>query len=119
MTARGHEPADLADVLDAPAGDGETTDAVLPTFAVLARFRSTAREEPAALAEVRDRVEGARGLWDDVLPERQEPDGTWQVLVRFVVVSVDTRTAVEGVLEALARDAGTRPEEAWVDARLS
>jgi len=61
---------------------------------------------------VRARLTAARGLYDDVRVERREDDGTWQLEVRFVVVSIDAHTAVLGVSETL-ESAGVSADEVW------
>ena len=93
-------------------------EVALPTFEVLARFFQAAPDEQAAVDAVRAQVVDARGLYDDVLVERREPDGTWAVLVRFVVVSVDSGTAVRGVHEVL-HEAGLPVDEVWADHRYA
>jgi hypothetical protein len=92
------------------AGDGQVN---LPSFVVLARFAEAAPTAEQAEASVRERLTAARGLYDDVRVERREDDGTWLLEVRFVVVSLDAHTAVEGVSETLT-SAGLSPDEVWV-----
>ena len=87
-------------------------DLALPTFEVKARFAAAGETGEAAESDVRSRLTAARGLYDDVRVERQEPDGSWQLVVRFVVVSIDARTAVLGVQETL-ESAGVSAEEVW------
>ena len=87
-------------------------EVALPTFAVLARLRSTAADGPAAVADVIGQVARAAGLYEDVVVERQEDDGSFCVVVRFVTVSVDAHTAVLGVHETLTRE-GIAVEEVW------
>ena len=84
----------------------------LPTYEVKARFAAAGDSGEAAEADVRGRLTAARGLYDDVRVERREPDGTWQLEVRFVVVSIDAHTAVLGVSETLA-SAGVSADEVW------
>jgi len=84
----------------------------LPTFEVKARLAAAGDTGDAAAADVRARLTAARGLYDDVAVERREPDGTWQLEVRFVVVSIDARTAVLGVSETL-ESAGVSADEVW------
>ena len=128
MTPAPDDPAVLdirpdGDGAAVPGADGDGPDGVgedgldepsLPTFVVLARFPEAA--DSAALAEqsVRGRLTAARGLYDDVRVERREDDGTWLLEVRFVVVSIDARTAVTGVSETLT-GAGLSPDEVWVE----
>jgi len=88
------------------------TEVVLQTVPVLVRLRSDAPDERAAVAEVTARLEPVRGLFDEVLVERQEDDGSFFVLGRFVTVSVDVHTAVVGVAETLAA-AGVPVDEVW------
>lgn len=88
-------------------------DVALPTFPVLARLRSTAPDEAAALTDVRGRLAPVAGLYDDVEVERREEDGSFWVVARFVTVSVDAHTAVLGVHESLATG-GVPVDEVWV-----
>lgn len=87
-------------------------DVVLTTVPVLVRLASSAPDARAAVAEVRERLTPVRELFDDVVVERQEDDGSWWVLARFVTVSVDVHTAVLGVHETLA-EAGVPVDEVW------
>ena len=87
-------------------------EGLLPTYAVQARFAEGAEDAEQAEHSVRARLTAAQGLYDDVRVERREPDGTWLLEVRFVVVSVDAHTAVLGVSESL-RGAGLAPDEVW------
>ena len=87
-------------------------EVALPTVPVLARLRSTATDADAAVADVRARLAPVRGLYQDVLLERQEDDGSCWVVVRFVTVSVDVHTAVLGVHETLSA-AGLPVDEVW------
>ena len=89
----------------------------LPTFAVLARFRVIADSYDAAAREVMARLTAAEAPFHEVNPERQEEDGSWLVLVRFVLVSVDGHTAVAGLHETLT-GAAMLPDEVWVDRAL-
>lgn len=100
---------DAALALD-ESGPGEVA---LPTFPVLARLRSLAPDEAAALADARGRLEPVAGMYDDVSVERREDDGSFWVVARFVTVSVDAHTAVLGVHESLA-DAAVPVDEVWV-----
>ena len=90
-------------------------ETVLPTFVVLARFRQSAPIEREAVDAVRRQLTAAGEPFDDVLVERQEDDGSWMVLARFVVVSVDAHTGVAGVHDSL-REAGLAVDEVWADA---
>lgn len=85
---------------------------VLPTFAVLVRFREGAPTGEDAVRGLVARLSAAEEPFHEVEVERQEDEGTWMVVVRFVVVSVDEGTAVAGVHETLT-SAGLRPDEAW------
>ena len=109
-------PAEHDDVVDlelSTTGDSGDGEVALPTFVVLARFAEAAGTAEQAEASVRSRLAAARGLFDDVRVERREDDGTWLLEVRFVVVSLDGHTAVEGVSETLT-SAGLAPDEVWV-----
>ena len=97
--------------------EDEPGHAVLHSFAVVARFRRDAAGPEAAEAAVRAELDPVRGLFDDARVEPQEPDGRWAVDVRFVVASVDGERAVDGVHTTL-REAGLRPDEAWVAEQL-
>ena len=96
--------------------DGAET--VLPTFVVLARFRQSAASETEAIAAVTARLRRAEEPFDDAFVERQEDDGSWMVVARFVVVSVDAHTGVAGVHDSL-RDAGVAVDEVWADAQVA
>ncbi len=93
-------------------------ETVLPTFVVLARFRQSAASEQEAVDTVRRQLTGADEPFDDVFVERAEQDGSWMVVARFVVVSVDAHTGVAGVHDSL-RDAGLAVDEVWADAQLA
>ena len=97
------------------SGPGEVA---LRTVPVLARLRSTAPDAHAAVAEVTAQLAPAAGLFDEVLVERQEDDGSYWVLARFVTVSVDVHTAVAGVHEVLCT-AGVPVDEVWAGPALS
>lgn len=103
------------DAVDAALDLEETApaDVALPTFPVLARLRSSAADERAALADARTRLSPVAGLYDDVEVERREDDGSFWVVARFVTVSVDAHTAVLGVHESLA-SAAVPVDEVWV-----
>jgi hypothetical protein len=106
------EAVDAALALDEAA----PVEVALPTFGVLARLRSTAADEPAAVAEVTGRLAPVAGLFDDVSVERREDDGSWWVVASFVTVSVDAHTAVLGVHDSLSA-AGVPVDEVWVRGR--
>ena len=93
-------------------------EVALPTFPVLARLRSTAPDARAAVADVEARLLPVRGLFDEVLVERQEDDGSFWVVARFVTVSVDAHTAVGGVHETLTA-AGVDVDEVWAGTATS
>lgn len=99
--------------LELSGADDEDGEVRLPTFVVLARFPAAAPTAEQAEASVRARLTAARGLYDDLRVERREDDGTWLIEVRFVVVSLDAHTAVEGVAGTLGA-AGLSPDEVWV-----
>lgn len=99
------------EVADAPE-QADDVDVVLETVQVMARFRSDAADEPAAVADVRRRLDGVRGLFDDIVVERREEDGYYWVLARFVTVSTDVPAAVRGVHETLA-EAKVVTDEVW------
>lgn len=93
-------------------------DAPLPTYAVLARFQVEQAEESAAVAAVRSRLLATDEPFDDVTVEREDTPGTYYVMARFVLTSVDGETAVMGLFETL-RGAGLDPDEVWLDAQLA
>jgi hypothetical protein len=108
-------------VLDSDDDDDDAepaVEAVLPTFVVLARFRQEAESEDGALSRVRQMLAGTGEPFDDIAPERDEGDGAWMVNARFVVVSVDSNTAVTGVHETLQRH-GLAVDEVWADAQVA
>ncbi len=96
----------------------DTAEVVLPTFAVLARFRESATSGDAAVLAVQTRLTDADEPFDQVVVERQEGHTTWMIVARFVLVSVDGHTAVLGLDETL-RGAVLAPDEVWVDRTLS
>ena len=106
-------------VLDSDDDDPEpAVEAVLPTFVVLARFRQEADSEQDALTSVRRMLTDKGEPFDDIAPERQEEERTWMVNARFVVVSVDSNTAVAGVHETL-QGHGLAVDEVWADAQVA
>lgn len=106
-------------VLESDDDDAEpAVEAVLPTFVVLARFRQQAESEQEAVATVRTMLTEKSEPFDDIAPERDEGDGTWMVNARFVVVSVDSNTAVAGVHETL-QGHGLAVDEVWADAQVA
>ena len=102
------------DAVDAALALDETApvEVALPTFGVLARLRSRASDEGAAVADVTAQLAPVAGLFDEVAVERQEDDGSWWVVASFVTVSVDAHTAVLGVHESLS-GAGIPVDEVW------
>jgi hypothetical protein len=89
-------------------------DAVLPTYALMARFRLEGSDPVAAPRHVVERLTAAEMPFHEVEVERTEPDGTVLVVVRFVEASVDGSTAVAGLYDTL-RAAELDPDEVWVD----
>ena len=89
-------------------------EAVLPTFRVLARLASAAPDDDAALAEVAQRLSSQRGLYDELVVERTEDDGTRLVVARYVVVAVEATAAVAGVHAELT-GAGVDVDEVWAE----
>lgn len=102
--------ADDAALALTESGPGEVA---LPTYPVLARLRSIAPDEAAALTDARQQLSPVVGMYDDVTVERREDDGSFWVVARFVTVSVDAHTAVLGVHGALS-DARVPVDEVWV-----
>ncbi|MCW2498568.1 MAG: hypothetical protein JWN87_244 [Frankiales bacterium] len=96
----------------------ETGELVLPTFAVLARFRESAATSDAAVRSVAARLADRDEPFQEVLVERQEGPESWMVVARFVVVSIDAQTAVLGVSETLG-GAGLAPDEVWMDRQVA
>lgn len=104
------------EIADAPDSADEV-DVVLETVEVLARFRSDAADEEAAVLDVRRRLDGVRGLFDDVVVERREDDGSFWVVARFVTVSTDVPAAVRGVHDTLS-EAKVVTDEVWAAPRV-
>jgi len=102
----------MDDATQAALEERAPVEVALPTFAVLARLHSTAADGPAAVADVIGQVAPSAGMYDDVVVERQEDDGSFWVVVRFVTVSVDVHTAVLGVHETLIGQ-GVAVDEVW------
>lgn len=96
----------------------DTTELVLPTFAVMARFREVAATQDDAVRSVVARLTEREEPFHEVVVEREEEPGTWMVVARFVVVSIDGHTAVLGVSETL-QGAGLVPDEVWLDAQVA
>lgn len=91
-------------------------DIVLPTFVVLARLRSGPDEEQA-LTQTRGTLEPVADLYDQLVVERTEDDGTVLVLARFVTVAIDAHEAVNAV-HATLRENHITVDEAWVERRV-
>jgi hypothetical protein len=92
-------------------------DSPLPTYALLSRFRVEQADEHTAVEAVRGRLSAADEPFDDVTVEREEAPGTYYVVARFVLASLDGETAVSGLFETL-RAAGLDPDEVWLDAQV-
>jgi hypothetical protein len=93
-------------------------DAALPTYALLARFQVAGGTEAEAMAAVSSRLRAADMPFDQVSLEREESDGSWMVVARFVEPSLDAHTAAAGLHETLT-SAGLAPDEVWVNAALA
>ena len=98
-------PMDLAALPD-------IDEPVLPTYAVYARFPVLASGERDAIETVVSLLTAAEEPFHEIVLERLEPDGTYLVVVRFVLVSVDSQTAVFGLHQTL-RSAGLGIDEVW------
>jgi hypothetical protein len=96
----------------------DTHEIALPTFAVLARFCQEAADGTGAVRAVVARLTAAEEPFHEVEVERQEGEGSWMVVARFVIVSVDGHTALTGLVETLAA-AGLTPDEVWLDRQVS
>jgi len=96
----------------------DTGELVLPTFALLARFRESGPTGEDAVRSLIVRLTEAEEPFHEVEVERQESPDAWMVVARFVLVSVDGQTAVGGLKDVL-QQAGLRPDEVWVDRQLS
>ena len=107
---------DLDDRDDRDELDELDDDPVLPTFAVLARFATTAGGPEAAVRDVVGRLTAAAEPFHEVTVERQDGNVVL-VVARFVLVSVDAHTAVTGLHETLTA-AGVAPDEVWADRQL-
>lgn len=110
--AAGMDDSDL--LLDRFSDD--SGEVVLPTFVVLARFRS-GPDVDQALTQVRGTLEPVAGLYDNLVVERTEDDATVLVLARFVTVALEAAEAVNAVHATLQRNHIT-VDEAWVDRQL-
>ncbi len=99
-------------------GDEPSIDVVLPTFAVLARFREPATTGEDAVRAVERRLRDAEAPFDQVTAAAGKHDGTWTVTARFVVASLDSLTATDGVHGTL-QAAGVGCEEVWVGERYT
>jgi hypothetical protein len=87
-------------------------ETVLPTYELYARFPVAAAGEREAIDALVTQLTAAQEPFHEITVEREEPAGTWLVVVRFVIVSVDGHTAVLGLDETL-RAAGLAPDEVW------
>lgn len=96
----------------------DSFDAVLPTYALMARFCVPTSDQDAAPRHVVERLTAAEMPFHEVEVERVEEDGTVLVVVRFVEASVDGSTAVAGLYETL-RAASLDPDEVWVDGEFA
>lgn len=96
----------------------DTGEVILPTFAIFSRFRVQAATERDAIESVVARLTAAQEPFHEISAEPQEQDGRWPVDVRFVLVSVDSHTAVAGLDETL-RAAGIAPDETWADQQVA
>lgn len=96
----------------------DVDEPVLPTFALFARFPVLAVSEKDAIETVAASLTTAEEPFHELEVERQEPDGTWLVVARFVLVSVDGHTAVVGLHETL-RTAGLAVDEVWADRQVA
>ena len=96
----------------------DTGDLVLPTYAIFSRFRVEEGSEREAVESVVARLTEAQEPFHEITVEPREPDGSWLVDVRFVLVSVDRQTAVIGLDETL-REAGLDPVEVWADRQVA
>ncbi len=93
-------------------------DPVLPTFALMARFGQQAADEREAVRAVVERLTLAEEPFHEVEVERVEEGGLHLVVARFVLVSVDGETAVNG-LHATLVAAGLEPDEVWLAAQVA
>ena len=96
----------------------DTADLVLPTYAIFSRFKVQAETEREAIETVVGRLTAAQEPFHEITVEPRDPDGSWLVDVRFVLVSVDGHTAVVGLDETL-REAGLSPEEVWAGQQVA
>lgn len=93
-------------------------DVVLPTYTVLARFRQQAQDADAAVRAVVAALSAQHEPFHEVEVEREEAPGTWMVVARFVITSVDPQLAVQGVGETLS-GAGLVPDEVWSTGQIT
>ena len=96
----------------------DSFDAALPSYVLLARFVATAPSAEAAVQQVEARRHAAEAPFDEARVERDEGDGSWMVVARFVEASVDEHTAATGLYETLTA-AGLGPDEVWVDSAVA
>ncbi len=88
-------------------------EVVLASFVVMARLPQQAEDEQQALLQARGQLEPVADLYDHVMVERVDPDGTVMVVARFVTVALDVSDAVNGVYAQLS-EVGVPVDECWV-----
>jgi hypothetical protein len=93
-------------------------ETVLPTYELYARFPVQAATEREAIDALVTQLTAAHEPFHEIEAEREDPAGTWLVVARFVIVSVDGHTAVLGLDETL-RGAGLAPDEVWAGNQVS
>lgn len=96
----------------------EFPDPVLPTYALLARFRVEADSPDAAVRVAVAALTRAQEPFHEVAVEREDGPGLYFVVARFVLASVDGRTVLDGLYTTL-REAGLAPDEVWLDAQVA
>ena len=107
-----------AAAVDPDAADELALDTALPTYAILARFRERAASASDAVEKVIRRLTDCGERYDEVALEREDDDGTWLIVARFVTVSVDAHTAVAGIHDDL-HSAGLAPDEVWAERQVA
>ena len=93
-------------------------DPVLPTYALLARFRVEADSPAAAVRVAVASLTRTQEPFHEIAVERQDAPGVYFVVARFVLASVDGETVLAG-LYATLRDSGLAPDEVWLDAQVA
>ena len=96
----------------------ELPDPVLPTYALLARFRVEADSPDAAVRLAVAALTLAQEPFHEVAVERDDGAGVYFVVARFVLASVDGETVLAG-LYATLREAALAPDEVWLDAQVA